>query len=279
MNAKFVLMAMGVMGVTGVSPLSAELPTLQEKEWLGYFVGVEDKDFLFGVTTAGKSTLRVLDEKGGSISSKLAVALLFEVEEVLPDGRTSVRKILPASLESAQVATTEPKDVAIKGKVKGDAAFEVQVTEDRGVISVGGRLLDRGTLTKYPVRFSVSMKFPSVYLYGKVQADKKKQKAFDEKIENDSVRLIWTDGKKTKLSTNEPLDAKSKEVNGPGISAAEIEFSPYREKKFLVTASEGASLVMANEKAGPLSEGFTLTLVSDPVKDAEGKARLRFEVK
>ncbi len=262
-----------------MSPLLAELPTLQEKKWLGYFVGVEDKDFVFGITTTGKSLLRVLDEKEVTISSKLTVMLIFEVEEVLPDGRICVRKILPTSLESAQAATTKPKDVVIKGKVKGDAAFEIQVTEDRGIVSVGGRLLDCGALEKNPMRFFVRMKFPSVYTYGKLQADQKKQKAFEKKIANDSVRLIWTDGMKTKLAMEESLDAKSKEVNGPGISAAEIEFSPYREKKFLVTASEGASLMMANEKPGPLSRGFTLTLASDPAKDPDGKARLRFEVK
>ncbi len=271
--------AAGCLGLAGISPVSAQLPGLEEKEWLGYFVGFQNKKYQFTITSQGKAAIRVMGKKGEPLAQKLTIPVEFLVEEILPDGKASVRNLKPESLESAQPATNKPQLIVIRGKVTGEASFEAFVNEDRGVISLGGRLLEPGTLTKNPLRFSIRVKFPDAYPSAKAAGDKKEEKELKEKLKNDRLQLSWTDGTRVKPPTDKTVDAGSKEINGPGIAAMQVEFSAYDEKKCDFTASPGSTMTLSGSPAAPLHEGFTVTWKTDPAKDPEGKARLSFEVK
>lgn len=273
------VIAAGLIGAAGILPVSAELPGLGEKEWLGHFVGFGNKRFQFGLTTQGKAAIRVTGKKGEPLNQRLAIAVDFLVEEILPDGKITVKQIMPETLQSAQAATDKPKNIVFHGKVKGDASFEVFVTEDGGAISLGGRLLDPGTLKKNPLRFSIRLKFPHAYPNAKADGNKQKAKAFEDKIKNDRVQLTWTDGKHVKQTTANKVEAGTKEINGPGIAAAQIEFSSYEEKKFELVASAPSSMALSNARTGPLREGFFLTWTADPAMDPEGKTRITIAVK
>lgn len=270
--------AAGLLGVAGILPVSAELPILHEKEWLGYFAAFENKKYQFGITGQGKAAIRVIGKKGGPVSQKLAIPVEFTIEEISPDGKATIKSIKPESLESAQAATDKLKAITIKGKVTGDATFEVYIDEDRGVMAFGGRLLDPGTL-KNPVRFSIRIKIPNVYADTNKGPDKKEQKAFEEKVKSDRVQLAWTDGKRVKQDADKPVDANSKDLSGPGITAAQIALSPYDEKKLEFTASANSAMTLAGEQAAPLHDGFSLIWMADTAKDPEGKARLTFDAK
>ena len=102
------LIAASLIGATGILPVSAELPGLSEKEWLGHFVGFGNKRFQFGVTTQGKAAIRVTGKKGEPLNQRLAIAVDLLVEEILPDGKITVKQIMPETLESAQAATDNP---------------------------------------------------------------------------------------------------------------------------------------------------------------------------
>jgi hypothetical protein len=277
-NRKLGVMAAGLMGLAGILPVSAELPGL-EKEWLGYFVGFQNKKFQFSITSQGKAAIRVLGKKGEPVNKKLTIPVEFVVEEIMPGGKTSVKQFKPETLESAQPATEKPDKVVIQGKVTGDAAFEVFVSEVNGVISLGGRLLDRGALIKNPVRFSIRLKFPDAYATTKASGDKKEEKALKDKMRSDRLQLTWTDGKIVKQATDKAVDAGSKEINGPGIAAMQVEFGSYDERKFEFAASENSSMTLSGGPAAPLHDGFTVTWVADPAKDPNGKARLSLEVR
>lgn len=273
------LWAVGCLGLTGISPVSAELPGLEEKDWLGYFVGFQNKKFQFAITSQGKAAIKVIGKKGEPLAKKLTIPVEFLVEEIRPDGKASVKNLMPETLESAQPATLKPQQIVIRGKVTGEASFEVFVNEDRGVISLGGRLLDPGTLTKNPLRFSIRLKFPDAYPSAKAAGDKKEEKELKKKLKNDRLQLSWTDGTRVRQPTDKAVDAGSKEINGPGIAAMQVEFSSYDEKKFEFTASPSSTMTLAGGPAAPLHQGFTLTWLADAAKDPEGKARLSFEVK
>lgn len=272
------IVVVALAGMMGGSPLQAELPSFTEKEWLGYFVGFETNNYRFGITAQGDAAIRMLGKKGEPLSEKMAIPIQFLVEETLPDGRMVAKAVIPESLESTQTPTNKVKNVVIRGKVTGDAKFEVTVNEDRGILSMGGRILEPGTL-KNPLKFSLRIKFGDAYPNQKAALDKKEQKALDDKTKDDRIQLSWTDGKRVKQSTTESVDAGSAEVNGPGIAGAQIEFSSYQDHKVLATATAPAAMKLANTRPAPLQEGFTLTWASDPAKDPEGKARLNVEVK
>jgi len=272
------------ISASGLFPAKGELPMLQERNWVGNFVGFENKNFQFSVATEGKAKIEVTGKKGATIGSKLAVPIDFVVQETMPDGKFVTKAIKPETLESAQGATLKPSNIVIRGKTTGDAAFECYLTEDRGVFSLGGKLLDSGTLTKNPLRFAIRVSFPDAY-YSEKESPKEKvderkaAEAFEQKISKDRVQLKWTDGKSSRPSVADPVDAGSKEISGPGIAALGVEFSSYQEKKFLLLASENSLMTLRNSDTKPLHAGFYVYWVADPAKDPEGKARLTIEVK
>ena len=267
-----------LVSLAGVGTLRADLPVMQEKEWLGYFLGFEGKKSQFGVTGGGKSAIKVLGKQGSPLSSQLTVYVDVLVEELFPDGKVTARRIAPESLESAHPAATKINQAVIAGKVTGDASFELFVNEDRGAISLGGRLVDPGTV-KNPLRFSIRLRFQDAYLYDEPSEDKKKIKAFENKIKNDRMQLVWTDRKRVKQSLSEAVDASSAELNGPGVAALQMEISSYLGARFEVSATGNSSMQLSNADMKPLHRGFNLTWSADPEKDPEAKARLVIDVK
>lgn len=259
-------------------PAAAELPMMEEKGWLGYFVGIKNKNLQFGIGADGKTAIRLIGAKGEPMGQDRTIPVEFRVEETMPDGNVISRKIKPESLESAQKPTSKPKDVIFKGMVTGDIGFEVFVTEERGGVSLGGRLLEPGT-SKNPTRFCIAAKIPSMYDKARKGGDKKAQEALEERIENDRVQINRTDGKREKLSTTGPVDGASAEVTGPGLDAVLIDVNTYQGKKILLTASPNSSMAISNTSKQPLSDGFDVVWTADLAKDPQAKARMLIDVK
>ena len=268
----------GLMAMGGISPVQAELPGLSDTEWIGYFVGFQSKKVQFGLSTKGRATLKIIGAKGVPLSQRMSLAVDFAVEEMRPDGTKYVHFIVPESLESSQPASKELKNVTFHGKVKGDATFEVMMDENKGVISLGGRLLTTGTV-KNPLRFAINVKVPDAYPSAKKGGDKKLEKAFAEKTKGDRLVLTMADGKRTKVDLGKPTNVGSKDVYGVAISGAELEFGSYEGKKLEFAAGENSTISIGNPPTGPLNEGFILSWIADPAKDTDGKARLTIEVK
>lgn len=268
-----------LISAAAVTPAAAQLPSLDKQPWLGHFAAIEHKRFRLGITNQGKINLVPTNEKGDPVGQSLAIPILVGIEETLPGGSSTLKTIKPETLVTEDKATDELEKTTIRGKVTGDASFEMIIEQDRGVVSIGGRIVEPGTLTKNPIRFVARFRFPSAYPHNKKITDRKEQKIFDKKIEDDRIDLKWTDGKRVKESFIDPVDAKSKEINGPGIAAAQVEISAYKDRKFVFLASPGSSMTLSNDKPAPLHLGFTIQWSPDPAKDPEGKARVTFEVK
>lgn len=274
----------GVLGVAGLFPVSAQLPSLSDKEVLGYFVAADSKSSQFRIATDGKATIKVVDSKGSTVNNDLAIMVVFTVEETMPDGKTISRKIIPESLESAQPPTLRPKELSIKGKVTGNIGFEVFVSEERGGIMLGGHLLNPGEV-KNPTRFVIEVRIPNSKPKAKAdsdddkKADKKAAKELAEKIKDDKVQLVWTDGNKVKINGDEAVEGSSKEVTGPGITAAAIEFAAFKERKIQVIAAPNSSIQLSNPSKRQLVDGFSLLWSADPAKDPQAKARVAIEIK
>ena len=143
---------------------------------------------------------------------------------------------------------------------------------------LGGRLVDPGA-AKNPLKFSIKANVPDAYPRVKKAGDKKAVEAFEERIKNDRLQLTWTDGKRGKPRTDKAVDAASKEVSGPGISALQLEFSSFQERRIELVAAANSSIALLNPRTAPLQEGFTAVWTVDAVKDPEGNARLAVEVK
>ncbi len=270
----------GVLGVAGMCPVSAQLPMLTDKELLGYFLVADSKNFQFRIGADGKTSIKVLDSKGNPVNNKLTIPVTFSVEETMPDGKTISRKFSPESLETTHAATMKPRDVTFRGKATGDIGFEVFITEERGAITLGGHLLNPAEL-KNPTRFAIEVGIPNAVPEEKPDAEgnKKAAKEREDAVKDDKVQLIWTDGKKAKIAGDEAVEGSSKEVSGPGISATAIQFAAFKDRKVQVTASPNSSMMLTNPSKRRLVEGFALLWSADPAKDPQGKARLTIEIR
>lgn len=282
-----------ISGFLGLTDARAQLPALEEQPWMGYFAVFGNKRFNIGVTSQGQIKLSPMNEKGQQVTQQLDIAITAGIEEILPDGRAVMKQLNPETLTSEQPATAKLEKTTIRGKVTGDAEFELNIEQSRGIIFIGGRVLDPGKLTKNPLRFAVRARIPNGYPHEKnkpsaTEGDddskqdreaKKAEKAFMKKIEDDSLEVKWTDGKRVKRDFVEPVEAASKDLCGPGITSAEVEISSYKGKRFVFTASPNSSITLWNEKPAPLYTGFTINWSADPAKDADGKARLAVEVR
>ena len=284
---KFPRLQLGVLAtillaVAGTPPASAQLPIVNEPPMLGYHTAYMNRKYQFGMTGSGEISVRLVDSKGQLATSPFIVRITIGIEEVLPDGKTVLRQIKPETLESAQSPNGNFEKTVISGKVSGDAVFEATMEQNRGVITMGGRVTDPGPLVKNPLRFTARMNFPAAYPYdlkGDKQNDKKAVKLFEKKIESDLLELKWTDWKKKKLNFAEIVDASTADINGPGIAEVEIETGACAGKKYLITASPNSAMKLWSAKPAPLHLGFSLHWSPDPAKDPDGKARIGIDLK
>ncbi len=255
-----------VLGVLPVLPLPAgELPQLKENPWIGYYTGYERRNFHFTVGSSGECMLSPMSEKGSPLNSRVSIRIRPVVEDVLPSGQIVARAAQDDGWEAVTPAAVDPESVVYRGTVTGGARFEVKLEFDGDQISVGGRLLEKGTLAN--PRFVIRFQVPDAYYYDK-DAGKKAEKA-----KKDRIDLLRTDGKKLKLDLMTPLDAESAEHNGPGIAQARIDIAGHRGLRFDLDAGKDAAFEFWNSGNGALMEGFTLGWRSDAAKDPEGKGR------
>jgi len=271
-----------VLAGSGILPASAELASLRETPWLGYYAVFANGHYQFTVTSAGIIRLIPIGDKREPVAQNLAVTIQIVVEEIQADGKIIGRSIQPNSLESAQPATEKLEKSVISGKVTGDATFEVTIERSRGTICMGGRITNPGTV-KNPLRLAFTAKFPPFYPKKPVKTPTKKEEdALQKKIAGDHIMIKGIDGKHRKQPFDKRVDA-SAELTGTGIIAAEVESSAYSAKgpakKFQFTASTDSALTLKNGQGGPLVDGFVVRWEADKTKDPEGKARFAFDVK
>lgn len=247
----------------------AELPTLDEKIWLGYFAGHSCRDCLLGVSTKGDISFQLEPAKGkgsngAGILPHASMTLIVGIEEDTPNGKPSIRTIRPESLETKDVPTAKLEKTVIRGTVTGDATFELTIERDRSGFILSNRLVDPGKLTKNNIRPVVALVTKQIYRDDEGEVSKAKAK----EREKDTLELKWTDGKRKRFSLSDEMDATLEAVNGPGISIAQIEAAGLiRDRKLTLTAPEGISVLRAgNQTPQMLSRGLRFTAMPAPAK-------------
>jgi hypothetical protein len=272
------VLALLLAAALGSAPAPAALPGLNEQPWYGRFFAYQNKKFRFGLDGHAAAILTPMGRAGNPINRDLALPVTFVVEEVLPNGRTITKKILPDTLTTEDAATAKPGKVSFRGTVTGGAKFAGHLEVEHGVVAIGGRLLDPGTLTKNPLRFGVRVAFPSAYR-DEPHTDKRAVRAFENLLKDDRLAIVRTDDKHMKINGNDKIGTDSKIINGSGIAALKIEIAAYQGKVIEFSASPHSRMELWNRRDQPLHDGFTINWYPDPATDPAGTARLRFEVK
>ncbi len=281
-----------VLASTLIQSAMAQLPTLDEPPWLGYFAAHENLRFRFGITSLGQMILTPVGSKG-PVSEEVAIKIDPTILETEPGGKVTAKRLIPESLETADSATAEFEKTVFRGKVTGEKSFEVTVELSRGFILIGGRILDPGQ-NRNPLQFTISADIPNLYRNSEPKDEgdgdgddtrdaerelKRKEKEFMKKLRADRISLKWTDGKQLRHDLTETVDVKSKEVNGPGIAELELETGSFAGRKVQFTASPHSVMTLSDAELSPLYKGFKVVWTADPAKDPDGKARLAIGVR
>lgn len=247
-------------------PVHAELPMITEKPWLGYFLGLKDKKFQFGITSKGEMVYEPLKRSGEAVNIHNPVKVHFEVLETMPDGKVVSKQVKAETLESTSPAVIDPeKPVLITGKTTGDAAFEVAIIPDRGEMSVTGRITDKGSL-KNPLTFAVTFDFAP---YKSETMDDDEMKKFLKKIKRDEIRSELVDGGRAKLEFAD--EGNPATLHPKGFTALEIRTEAYGGVGFKFEASQKSNIILEDKGDRPLYKGFSIRWMinadADPTKE------------
>ncbi len=268
-----------ILSATGLQPLQAQLPSIDKQPWIGYFAAHTSNRCQIGVSTMGELHLKPV-VSGSSIADSYVIHIEPTVLETQTSGKTVAKRLIADSLETTDSATEKLEKVTYRGKVSGNATFEVTVEQNRGIIYLGGRLLDPGNL-KNPLKFVISVKIPKLQPTArKSGADlserekRREEKALADKLRGDRLSLKRSDGSALRLPLSEPVDAGSGEINKPDITELELQSETFRGRKLMLTASPGTAMTLSNSKSAPLYQGFEVAWTPVPTKDPDGSARL-----
>lgn len=247
------------------SRAQADLPGLKEQPWLGYFIGIEHrKKMRFGVTAKGQGVIDPLDSKGNPVFAKVPFQVNFDVVETLPDGKTVRKQVNSDSLASEQPATADPsKPVTFRGKVTGDAAFEVTVYPERGGVALSGKLTDKGTLTN-PLHFEISL---DVKPYPQKPGDEPaKIKTFETRAKKDELTYETVSRKRGKIEFLEETNPAT--AVGESMSRLDFKTDAFDNNEFEIQTTDKAKLTFADIGTKPIWNGFTLHWKVDEGADA-----------
>ncbi len=240
------------------SAARADLPNLKEQPWLGYFLGMEEKrKFRFGISAKANGVVDPLKNNGEPVFANSPIQVNFDVVETLPDGKRVVKQVQSDSLASDQEASLNPRGpVTFRGKVTGDAAFEVTVTPERSGFALSGKLTDKGTLTN-PLHFELSV---DVRPYPRKPGDEPaKIKSFEERAEKDELSYETPKRERGKIEFLDEVNPAEKTADG--MSRVSFESDGLAGHEFQLQSSDKAKLVFADAGVKPLWNGFTVRMV------------------
>ena len=245
--------------------VQADLPGLKKQPWLGYFIGIEHKRKMrFAVTAKGQGVINPLDKEGNPVFANVPFQVNFTVIETLPDGKTVRKQINSDSLASEQPPTENPEEpVIFRGKVTGDAAFEVTVSPERGGVGVSGKLIDKGSLTN-PIHFEISLDVkPYPQKPGK---DQDEIETFERRVKKDALRYDTVSRERGKIEFLEEINPAT--VIGESVARLDFKTDAFDKKEFEITTTDKAKLTFEDLGTKPLWSGFTLRWRVDEGTDA-----------
>jgi hypothetical protein len=268
----------------GTGRLQAQLPSLSQSPWLGFFAGHQGTRGMCGILADGSLYYNHADNLG-SVSSGSPHHIYPAVQETLPDGKFRVRRLLPETLKTETEPTDKPDKVTYSGQVKSGATIDVTVEFTRRDISIGGRIVDPGP-GKNPQSFILYTQAPPYYLmYGESKTLKEGTPEEKKKLEQqiarqrtvaakESLLLRKLDGKSIKQPLLDSVDLSSPDFNGDGFNEVEADFEWLKDRKIRITATEGSRMMLSGKKRPIFKHHFYITWMQDSAAKSPGKSRM-----
>ena len=251
-----------------------QLPQMSDKtEWLGYFVGWEERNYVFGIGADGE--LNMQPKKSGKVISHRHVEGRYLVQEEIK-GKWVTRSFLPeGGLVSYDPKGLDPeKPVTIVATVTGDTKVEwVHMISD-GRVVVKPRILEKKT--ENPVRVGFLLSLPTLY---RIDSDTDKRE-LKKKLGSDAVEgRRLKDGKKVRVKfVDVDEDINSEENLKDGASEIEVKSDQLGGKSLIFKQSADDAGRIELEAKGPLHKSFKMMWWPDPAKLGEKDCFVTFSL-
>lgn len=239
----------------------AQLPSIDKKPWENYFIVLKNRKFQFGITKDGEAMFYPLSKRGEIISESNPIIFKIEILESKSDGKSTSKKIDPASLKSDQTAALNPeKPFTYTGSVTGDATFEITITPSRDGFAITGKITDKGKLTA-PLNLSISM---GLRPYPKDATRTEDEiKSFNQRVKRDKFEATIASGNKKSYDFPDGANFFTDMPNGVESLSMKSEGHDFTE--FNVSVG-GRSKITFNDKNQIVADGvdFSWVIPADP---------------
>ncbi|WP_435894500.1 hypothetical protein [Oceaniferula spumae] len=251
--------------------LHAQLPSMSEPPWTGFFSGYQQRDYEFGINNEGVMELYLMTKKKERVGHTRTIKIYPQVLIENDQGKRFYRSLNEDEGFATEIKPSlEHKEVKFTGETKGGVKLEINVKYDRSEIILDGKVLDKGDIKDPKVYFSYKVKVPAMYTSTYKDEDKAKSR-----MRKDKVRFIRAkDGKRVTLKSYEEVDVLAEENAKDGVRELEVDMDGQEGKKLIFgSLDEKSTLIFTNrpaDKKGKLWEGYEVLWLRE-MGDASAK--------
>lgn len=265
---------LGVVGLLLMGSLVAgDLPMLQEKPWLGVFVGYEGRGFDFALGSDGESQIHF--KKG---RTRISGFNSFKVHYVLEEfvGKRWVRRQMSQEgFETTQEASEDVEEVTFVATYTGDTKVQIVHRFDKGLIEIESKVLAK--TTENEIRIGVEVAVSDLYRSVKEKGLSKRE--LRDKIKDAQVRGVTMKGKRLKVDLDENPELDGEEFFADGAKEISIESDKIAGREVLLrTKNEDAGRIEV-EQSREAFHGFRMIWWPDPAKIGTEGCVLELQVK
>ena len=258
-----------------LTPLFSKLPEMTEDtEWLGYFVGWEEKGFDFGIGADGSSVIHPKKNEKRPGHKGIPVEYLLE-EEI--DGKWVRRRIIEENgLMSETAKGLDPKKpVSVTMIFAGGSKIQWTHAPSRGAFALIPKVLEKKTENR--IRVGIEFVMPRLYETETMPEGRELKKMLSE----DYVRgRRLKDGKKIRVKFSDlEDDIKDEKYLHDGASAIEVQSNGIMGNTFLLENGDEKSGRIDILTKGPLYNSFRFVWMTETQKLGEKDTYISFGLK
>lgn len=259
---RFLTPAAALLFLSDASLCHAQLPTLTDQPFLGYFTGIEKKRSRFGITTKGEGAIIPVLRNGEEVNSNNPIEIRLNILQIQSGDSVVNRRIDTQSLSSETPATLNPAEpVVFSGKASGDVEFAVVVSPERDGFSLSGKITAPGSTSPPPV-FAVTLNFTPYRSRG---SNAKAVDALMDKIKRDEIRIGMADRSSQKLKFDDGFDPDT--IFPEGFVSATVKTKAYDDVEYNLEATGGSKLMFTGGEKDKLWNKFEIRWLPDPSQD------------
>lgn len=271
------VLAIGMLAVMGLAIRvpGGELPAVQEKPFLGSFLGFSgSRDFDFAVGADAESELFFKERRERLKLNDSVIRFYYVLEEKIKD-RWISRRMTEDGFETAYDATDEPepgKPISFVATFTGETKVEIVHVFGKDTVTIANRIVDKKTENE--VRVGVKIVIGDLYrhLTGEVS-----ERELRSKIKKSTVTVEPVEGKKTRLDLDKKFTLQ--EEFPKGARSFSLKSDRIGGHEFMVRTEESALGRFEFRQTREAYHGFPFLWWPNPEKNGEKGARLVVEVK